>query len=297
MNVPGARRTRDTLDTLGTPITWPFRAWLVVEVGFGLAAISAIFLFPGQTDTNFAWPIKPPVMAAVLGAFYLASAFLFLLPLFARRWEQVRVMVLPAAIFTTIELIATFLHWDKFAVGTQPFSVWFASYLLPPPIFAALYWWQQRRSIPVGAEVTQPLPPWFRNLCLVNGGALAVVSGLLFLFPGVLIANGPWAFTPLTTRALCGWLIAVGLLLVCMAWENDWGRIRLGTVMLIVLGPALLLQVLRFSDQANWANVWLLIALADLVLLSVMMVGMWLRHPAAAPRRVAPAQGEATGLA
>ena len=95
---------------LQTPIRWPLRAWMAVEVLFGLAAISTVFLRPEDTADNFAWPIQPPVMAAVLGAFYLASALLFVLPLFARIWQHVRVMVLPSAAFSTAILLATFLH-------------------------------------------------------------------------------------------------------------------------------------------------------------------------------------------
>src|SRR5687767_15895209 len=130
----------------GTPIAWPLRAWLAVEVLFGIGAVMAIGVSPADSATNFSWPIQPVVMAAVLGAFYMSSALLFLLPFFAKRWEMIRVMILPTAIFSTVQLIATFLHWDKFSVGTTPFYVWFASYLLPPPIFVAAYVWHQRRA-------------------------------------------------------------------------------------------------------------------------------------------------------
>ena len=91
-----------------------------------MAAISAVFLFPEQTATNFAWTIPAVVMAAVIGAFYLATGFLFALELLARSWEHVRVIVLPAVVFTTLELLVTVLHWNRFNQGTLPFYVWFA---------------------------------------------------------------------------------------------------------------------------------------------------------------------------
>ncbi len=84
----------------GTPIVWPLKVWLVVEVVFGLGAILTIALHPEATANNFAWNVQPVVMAALLGAYYVSSALLFLLPLFARRWEMIRVMILPAAAFT-----------------------------------------------------------------------------------------------------------------------------------------------------------------------------------------------------
>ena len=70
----------------GTPIAWWLRTWLAVEVLFGVGAVLAIGLSPADTITNFAWPIQPVVMAAVLGGFYITSAPLFLLPFFAKRW-------------------------------------------------------------------------------------------------------------------------------------------------------------------------------------------------------------------
>ena len=69
----------------GTPIAWPLRLWFAVEVFFGVGAVLSIALNPAATRTNFAWPVQPVVMAAVLGAYYISSALLFLLPLFARR--------------------------------------------------------------------------------------------------------------------------------------------------------------------------------------------------------------------
>jgi hypothetical protein len=78
----------------GIPISWPLRTWLAVEVLFGIGAVLAIGLSPADTATNFAWPIQPVVMAAVLGAFYITSAPLFLLPFLAKRWEMIRAMII-----------------------------------------------------------------------------------------------------------------------------------------------------------------------------------------------------------
>jgi hypothetical protein len=266
-----------------TPVSGALRAWLVVEVLFGLLSILAVFLFPEQTDINFAWPVKPAVMAATLGAFYLAASTVFVAALFVPTWERVRVVILPAAVFTAVELAVTFLHWDRFKLWTAPFNIWFASYVLPPPIFAALYWWQQRRALPVGAGITAPLPEWFRTLCAANGLALLIVFALILVAPGLLVAAGPWMITPLTARALSGWGICLGLLLLSMAAENDWPRVRLGTLMPITLGPALLLQWARFGAEVRWSNPWLIVLLADILLLGGACLALWLnRQPAPA---------------
>lgn len=240
------------MNTQGSPIALPLRIWLAVEVLFGIGAVAAIGLSPAETETNFAWPIQPVVMAAVLGAFYASSALLFLLPFFAKRWEMIRVMILPAAIFCTVQLIATFLHWDKFSVGITPFYVWFASYLLPPFIFVAAYLWHQRRA--KIQEPDQPLPAGLHRFLLIWGCLLAIGALLIFLFPTLLIPNFPWQLTPLTARSLSGWIMLLGVILLSMVRENDKARIRFGTPFLILLLPTLLIQMARYADQVNWAN-------------------------------------------
>jgi hypothetical protein len=275
---------------LQTPIRLPLRVWMAVEVLFGLAAISTVFLRPEDTSRSFAWPIQPAVMAAVLGAFYLASALIFVLPLFARNWQQVRVMILPTAAFSTAMLVATFLHWEKFSVGTAPFAIWFASYVLPPPIFVALYIWHQRRAAPPGAGIEVPVVGWARALFQVNGIAVSALALVGFARPELLASAAPWEVTPLTTRALCGWLLAVGLLQVSMAWEGDWRRARLATTMLMILPVALLIQLGRFADQVDWGNLALWLLLADLSAVAGVCGYLWAtagaRRPVVRPATV-----------
>jgi hypothetical protein len=128
----------------GTPIAWPLRLWLAVEVLFGLGAVLAVGLSPADTETNFAWPIQPVVMAAVLGGFYMTSAPLFLLPLFARRWEMIRVMILRSC---QLIQLATFFIGTSFPHGT--FYVWFASSL---PLLFVRAWHQSRCLIPLNQQ-------------------------------------------------------------------------------------------------------------------------------------------------
>lgn len=249
------------MNTQGTLIALPLRLWLGVEVLFGIGATLAIGISPADTQTNFAWPIQPVVMAAVLGALYACSALLALLVCFAKRWEMIRVMILPLAIFTTVQLLVTFLHWEKFSVGTTPFYVWFASYLLPPPIFVGAYLWHQRRASSQNTKSDSPLPTWIRSLFWISGIGLVLLATSAFILPSLLIQNFPWQLTPLTTRSLCGWLALLGALLIGMVLENDKTRIRLATPILILLLPTLIIQMSRFADQVNWASTTLWIGL------------------------------------
>jgi hypothetical protein len=116
---------------------------------------------------------------------------------------SIRAVVLPAVVFTTAELVAKILHWSKFSVGTAPFTVWFLSYVLPPPIYLAAYVWHQRRATP--DHVTDPLPRRLRTVMLALGAFLTADSLFAFVHPSRFTTSFPWNLTPLTARALAGW--------------------------------------------------------------------------------------------
>lgn len=236
----------------GTPVAWPFRVWLGIEVLFGLASISVVGLRPDETATRFAWHIEPEVMAAALGGLYFATAPVFVLAVLARRWEMIRVLV-PAIIpFTIAELAATLLHLDKFSVGTLPFNVWLASYVLPPGIFLLMYVYHQRRATPHASG--HPIPRGVRRALLI-GGALFTLDGLVgFALPSYFTLSFPWMLTPLTARVLAGWLIAVGVLMLSMFRENDRDRVRIGTPLLILALPAMAIEVSRFASQIDFTS-------------------------------------------
>lgn len=254
----------------GTPVLWWVRAWLVVEIGFGVAAIGSISLAPSETATNFAWAIRPFVTAALIGGFYLAVAGLFTAAVLVRTWEQMRVMVLPALLFTSAQLLTTVLHWDKFSTGSTAFAVWFASYLLPPPVFAAAWLVQQRRALEAGNPTSIEARPLGRGLRLgmiLLGTILVVDAVRLYLEPGRLIAEAPWPLTPLSARVVLGWILAVGAMLLAAGYENDVRRCRVLAPFLILLLPAIALQIGRFPDQLDWSHPRIAINAALLVAL------------------------------
>ena len=242
----------------GTSILWWVRAWLVMEVLFSLAAILVTFPAPARTAGRFAWDVQPTVMAAVLGAYYLSTLPLTLLTVFARRWEMIRVIVLPTILFTFVALLATLLHWSRFAVGTTPFNVWLLSYILPPPILLAGYLWQQRRARAAALPaVFDPLPRAARLALLHWGSLVCLIAVVLFIVPGVIARISPWAMTPLTTRVLSALLLAAGALMLSMARENDRARVLFGVPMLLLMFPLVTLQLARFAGQVNFASVFL----------------------------------------
>lgn len=259
----------------GTPIAWPLRLWLIVEVLFSVGAILTIALDPANTRDRFAWNVQPAVMAAVLGAYYISTALVIILPVFARRWEVIRVMILPTILFTTAELLATLLHWSTFSVGTASFTIWFLSYLLPPPILLAFYLWHERRAREQASAVPpEPLSPDVRRTLLHIGGLTTLLSILLFILPQAFIPYAPWQVTPLSVRVLAGFLLAAGTLMLSMARENDRSRVLVGVPLLILMFPAVTLQIARFPDQVDFANTALFLIYG--IMLVAFVLGVYL---------------------
>jgi hypothetical protein len=113
------------------------------------------------------------------------------------------------------------------------------------------------------------------------GGALALYAVLAFALPAVLIAIAPWQFTPLTARALSGWILALGILLMSCARENDRTRCRIISPFFLLLLPAIAIELWRFSDQVSWSHPTIyagLVLLAVVFALGVFLVrGDWRR--------------------
>jgi hypothetical protein len=52
-----------------------------------------------------------------------------------------------------------------------------------------------------------------------------------------------------------------------MVRENDKARVRLGTPILFLLLPTLLIQLIRFANEVNWSNptLWLGLVLSAII--------------------------------
>lgn len=257
----------------GTPIGWPLRAWFGAEVFFAATASLSVGLRPADTAQSFAWTIKPEVMAALIGSFYVALAPVVILALLAKRWEGVRVFVLPGMAFTFTQLVVTFLHWDRFAVGTAPFNIWFLSYLLPPPVFLGCYLWQQRQARAAGTagfDSANPLARWVRVGLLLLGGLFTLEALVGLFYPAYFAAWAPWKITPLNARALSGYLLLLGLFMLSAWRENDRDRARLVSPFFILLLPVVVLQVMRFGEQVDAAHPRVTIGVALLAIVAIL---------------------------
>lgn len=218
---------------------------------------SSVFFLPTHTDVYFSWTIGSPLTAAFLGGSYLAAFVLEFLSARERVWANARVAVPAVFLFTTITLIVTLLHLDKFHFDSPHWNtvagtwVWLLVYLLVPFIMAAL-WMMQMRLEGKDPPRNALLPKWVRIILLVQGIVMVLTGVMLLLFPIKMATVWPWPLTPLTGRAVGAWGVGLGVAALHMVIEDDWRRGRAYFLASAIFALLQLVNLLRFGNEYIW---------------------------------------------
>ncbi len=245
---------------------------LVFLAGFQL------FVLTEHTDLYFAWTIQPPLTAAFLGAGYFASFLLEFLASRENEWCKGRIAVPAVFIFTTLTLIATLLHADRFHFNSPEalarFAAWFwlAIYGIVPPAMLVI-WVRQRRIQGVDSKRTSPLKPMVRVTLEIQSIVLLITGIGLFAVANPVVAIWPWKLTPLTSQAIGSWLIGTSVLAFHSVWENDLSRVKAGLISYVALGLLQLIALARYPTNVDWAGLRFWVYL--LFTVSVLFVGLY----------------------
>jgi hypothetical protein len=195
----------------------PLRAILVVAACLVFLAGLQLTVFPLRTADWFAWTIDVPMTAVFLGAAYWSSAVLEVAGARARNWGSARLTVWAVLAFTTLTLVVTLVHLDKFHLGAdQPTSArlvtwgWLAIYAGVPVAMLLAIGLQARSRAPAQPSSRRPLPTGLRLLLTVLGTVLLVSGAALLAVPTSVSGAWPWPLTDLTARAIGAWLVGLG---------------------------------------------------------------------------------------
>ena len=226
---------------------------LVLVIGFPL------YLLSEHTDTYFAWTIHPPLTAAVLGAGYWASFVLELLSARERLWVKTRVAVPAVLLFSTLTLVITLIHADRFHFHSPQLItragtwIWLGVYVSVPIAMGWLLVAQQRQARPDPGRVA-PLASWVRIVLALQAAVMLAVGVPMLLVPRAMLGTWPWELTPLTSRAIGAWAIGIGIIAAHAAWENDWWRLRPMMPSYALLGLLLVISLLRYPADVDWSR-------------------------------------------
>ncbi|HMA34111.1 MAG TPA: hypothetical protein VKY74_06470 [Chloroflexia bacterium] len=270
-----ARAPRAPLLRLLTP---GMRLMLYVAGGLVFTVGIQLFLLTEATDRYFAWTINPPLTAAFLGGAYWASCILEVLAARERLWARARMAVPAVLTFTTLTLVATLLHLNKFHLNSPALETrlatwsWIAVYSSVPLIMGSLLV-QQMRAPGGDPARTAPVERVFQGLLVGLAIGLALSGLALFLIPEATLGIWPWLLTPLTARAIGAWLLGLAIAVGHAAWEADWGRIRSTMIALIVFGVFELVALARYPAVVQWgqAPAWIYVGTVVLIL----VLGLW----------------------
>jgi len=253
--------------------------WLLIVAGFlVLLAGFQLFILTEYTDQYFAWTIQPFLTAAFLGGGYFASSLMEFLASRKTNWAEARIVVPAVFTFTTLTLVATLLHLDRFhftstAVFAQAAAwFWLTIYVVVPPVMLVM-WYRQSRIPGDDPERSTSLPTILR-LALAAQAIIMLVWGIaLFAAPALFAASWPWKLTPLTSRAIGAWLIGIGVLAAQSVRENDYSRIRVGLLSYAAFALLELVALARYPASFSWFgfSAWIYLGL----ICSVLLVGLY----------------------
>ena len=250
-------------------LTTAMRVVLVVFLVLAGLAFILLYLRSGHTAREFAWTIRPDITAAFLGAGYGAGCVLVAASLRRRPWAEVRVGIGIVLVFSTMILVATLLHLERFHFGAANGGiarlaawVFLAVYVFVPTVGTWLFVREQRMAGP------QPpgglaMPGWFKVAIGAQGGIMAGFGAALFVAPWVLAPAWPWPLTSLTAQTVGSWLVPIGLGNLVVLVEGDLRRARVPALTSVAYGLLQLGALARYSDQVQWHEVgaWIWVAL------------------------------------
>ena len=275
-------------DRLLAPTLWTARLIVPVLV----AAWAILYLFPDDTAALWAWTVSPPLTAMVMGAGYLAGAYFFTRVASAGSWHRVGWGFVATTVFTTLLLLATLLHWDRFNHGHVSFWAWLGLYLVTPPLLPLLFI-RNRRHDPGRLDKADVRVPGAVRAAVATAGAAQLTFSLVLLIrPTAVMDQWAWPLTPLTARTLSAFLAFIAVLWLCSVVDDRWSSFEIPmqtvTLGLLLVAVAAVLERQELTGPAATVGIFSVALGSAIVLLVALQVAMLRRLSAAGPRAVPP---------
>lgn len=246
------RQYQGRLDEPG--LSGVLRATLAVFLLLAVGAVLALYVTSERTAEVFAWPIQPPLTAAMLGAAYGGALVLFAMTVGAPDWARGRAAVPAPFVLSVAMLAATLLHLESFSLDAGGVAgvvawIWLVVYIVVPPLLLVMFVVHRNRPVP---RLGPALPGWARAVGWLVAVVLLGAGIALFVAPEQgLAAAWPWPLSPLTSRAIAAWVLAMSATMAHMVIDGDLVRIRPLVAAMATMGVMGIGAVLRYPDPLD----------------------------------------------
>jgi hypothetical protein len=259
------------------------RRMLYVAGAFVLIAGFQLFVLSARTEDFFAWTIDPPLTAAFLGAGYWSSAILELGSARRREWSGARLAMPTVLFFTTLTLVLSLIHIDRFHTDSVFGIAWLVVYAMFPVAMATILV-VQTRARGRDAPRRSTLPHWVRLALGLQATFLLVFGAVLYVAPVDAAPLWPWPLTPLTGRAIGAWLLGTGFIAAHVVIENARERVDIAMLSYAAFGVLQVVAVARYWDTPEWSGLGAAAYLAFLATMIALGLYGWFTRGAQSSR-------------
>jgi hypothetical protein len=227
------------------------RAFGAARLLFALVAFAAaiaglaMLIAPDDTDRYFSWPIGPPPLAALVGAFYLASAIVFGLAAAREDWPGSRGLCFGVLALTVPTLVATARHHDLFDFDRGLAILWVVLFIASPLLFGTILYLQRGRVTGTGPL----LPKWVVAVAAIESVAYAALALGLWFAPSSLQDHSPFLLPGLSGRFVGCWAAFLAVLAAFVAVRKRWNETRTPRLALTLWPAGALVAGLRSWDD------------------------------------------------
>ncbi len=242
-----------------------------IIVPFLIVAFIMLYGFPGNTDTLFAWTIRPDMTPLIMGAGYISGSYFFCRVVTSRSWHQVHLGFLPITAFTWFMAVATFMHLDRFHQGHISFYAWIGLYIFTPAIVPII--WLRNSSTDPGMAGRGELM-LSRSLRYLVGGAGVIqlaIALVLLISPDLMVNLWPWKLTPLTAQVIGGWFALPSVVAILMALDARWSAIKITLESQLIGLGLMLVAIIRAWADFDGTNLFTFVFIGGI---AVMFLGL-----------------------
>jgi hypothetical protein len=219
---------------------------LCALVAFAAGLVGALMVAaPRSSGTYFSWALGPAPLASLVGAFYVASAFVFAWAAAKEDWAGMRGLCVAVLGLTLPTLAATSQHLDVFDFTRWQAIAWVVLFIASPILFGASLSLMRGTVVADGPR----LPSWSRWAL----GALAVlyasVAALLWVWPDGAAGHGPFKVAGLGAGFAGAWASFLAVSAGFATWRGRWHEARLPIVVLVAWPAAAIVSAALRADE------------------------------------------------